>query len=154
MPYLLHFYNEGCFFFIAFKKVQALCTFLPTHKGPCSYHSFAATDKYIVFIEQPLVLDLMKVISSQVKGRCLYDCMEWQPHLLVSVHTLNVNLHLLVSPDSYFETKVWHFGCSISIEPTILKPIWQGDHCASAATQPTVLCILVCMFLTNQTNDW
>ncbi|XP_067003223.2 beta,beta-carotene 15,15'-dioxygenase [Anabrus simplex] len=47
--------------------------------GVSYYHSFGMSEKYIVFIEQPLILNLVKLLSIQVKGRSLRECMDWHP---------------------------------------------------------------------------
>uniref|UniRef100_A0A1B6IFB6 Uncharacterized protein n=1 Tax=Homalodisca liturata TaxID=320908 RepID=A0A1B6IFB6_9HEMI len=97
-----------------FKKAKALCTFSPNNKGPSVYHSFAASDNYIVFIEQPLILNMLKLISATVKGRCLYECMEWQPHLLNTFYIIDKRTGKVL-PTKYISTKPFfvchHINC-------------------------------------------
>jgi carotenoid cleavage dioxygenase-like enzyme len=37
------------------------------------------SENYLVFIEQPLIVNSMKVITSQIKGRSMHDCLTWHP---------------------------------------------------------------------------
>nr|CAD7428112.1 unnamed protein product [Timema monikensis] len=41
------------------------------------YHSFGMSENYIVFIEQPLVINGMKLLTANVKGKSLRECMDW-----------------------------------------------------------------------------
>ncbi|TNN72525.1 Beta,beta-carotene 9',10'-oxygenase [Liparis tanakae] len=44
---------------------QILCSIAPAKKShPSYYHSFAMTENYVVFIEQPIKMDLLKIVSS------------------------------------------------------------------------------------------
>jgi carotenoid cleavage dioxygenase-like enzyme len=60
------------------------------------------SENYLVFIEQPLIINAMKLVTSQVKGKCMRDCMTWSPEELVCVQE-----HLLTfSSQSYIKCKV------------------------------------------------
>jgi carotenoid cleavage dioxygenase-like enzyme len=37
------------------------------------------SENYLVFIEQPLIINAMKLVTSQIKGKCMRDCMTWSP---------------------------------------------------------------------------
>jgi hypothetical protein len=70
---------------IALKKAAILVTIPSSWKTNMSYyHSFGMSENYIVFIEQPLIINSMKLVTSQVKGRCMQDCMTWSPEEQVS----------------------------------------------------------------------
>ncbi|KDR21650.1 beta,beta-carotene 15,15'-dioxygenase-like [Zootermopsis nevadensis] len=62
----------------------AILTTIPSSwtTNMCYYHSFGMSENYIVFIEQPLIISSMKLVTSQVKGKCLRDCMTWNPQEL------------------------------------------------------------------------
>jgi carotenoid cleavage dioxygenase-like enzyme len=62
------------------------------------------SENYLVFIEQPLIINAMKLVTSQVKGKCMRDCMTWSPEELVRVQE-----HLLTfSSQSYIKCKVYN----------------------------------------------
>lgn len=64
----------------ALNKAAILVTIPSSWKTNMSYyHSFGMSENYIVFIEQPLIINSMKLVTSQVKGRCMRDCMTWTP---------------------------------------------------------------------------
>uniref|UniRef100_A0A2R5L892 Putative beta beta-carotene n=2 Tax=Ornithodoros turicata TaxID=34597 RepID=A0A2R5L892_9ACAR len=43
------------------------------------YHSFGMTSNYIIFVEQPLLVNTMRLIASRVKGYSFKDCFDWVP---------------------------------------------------------------------------
>lgn len=43
------------------------------------YHSFGMTTNYIVFVEQPLLVNTMRLIGSRIKGYSFKDCFDWVP---------------------------------------------------------------------------
>ncbi|XP_076359158.1 carotenoid-cleaving dioxygenase, mitochondrial-like [Tachypleus tridentatus] len=43
------------------------------------YHSFVISDNFIVFLEQPQLLNTLKLATSVVKGLALIECMDWMP---------------------------------------------------------------------------
>ncbi|PNF43183.1 hypothetical protein B7P43_G15677 [Cryptotermes secundus] len=64
----------------ALSKAAVLVTIPSSWKTSMSYyHSFGMSENYIVFIEQPLIINSMKLVTAQVKGRCMRDCMTWSP---------------------------------------------------------------------------
>lgn len=64
----------------AFNKAQILCTIAPGWKGGISYyHSFSMSENYIVFVEQPMIINNMRLLSIHMKGRTLRECMDWDP---------------------------------------------------------------------------
>jgi carotenoid cleavage dioxygenase-like enzyme len=62
------------------------------------------SENYLVFIEQPLILNTMKLVTTQVKGKSLRDCMTWSPKELVRFSE-NACYHLVQNlfylPESY-----------------------------------------------------
>jgi len=64
----------------ALSKMAILATIPSSCKVNFSYyHSFGMSENYLVFIEQPLIVNSMKLITSQIKGKCMHDCMTWSP---------------------------------------------------------------------------
>ncbi|XP_077509376.1 carotenoid-cleaving dioxygenase, mitochondrial-like [Amblyomma americanum] len=43
------------------------------------YHSFGMTRNYVVFVEQPLLVNTMRLIGSRIKGYSFKDCFDWAP---------------------------------------------------------------------------
>lgn len=50
------------------KGTKIVATFEPKNKL-CYYHSFAITPKYFVFIENPFVVDVWRLLTMKVKGK-------------------------------------------------------------------------------------
>jgi beta,beta-carotene 9',10'-dioxygenase len=68
----------------ALNKTAILTTIPSSCKANVSYyHSFGMSENYLVFIEQPLIINAMKLIASQIQGKCMRDCMTWSPDELV-----------------------------------------------------------------------
>lgn len=62
------------------------------------YHSYGITPKYIIFIEQPLLVNGFKLVTCTAKGKPLKDCFEWHPHEQASCthyDRLTVNVSVL-----------------------------------------------------------
>ncbi|XP_056298745.1 carotenoid-cleaving dioxygenase, mitochondrial [Pseudoliparis swirei] len=59
---------------------QILCSIVPAKKShPSYYHSFAMTENYVVFIEQPIKMDLLKIVTCKLRGKALSDGIYWDP---------------------------------------------------------------------------
>ncbi|XP_074465968.1 carotenoid-cleaving dioxygenase, mitochondrial-like [Sebastes fasciatus] len=59
---------------------QVLCSIVPEDKShPSYYHSFAMSENYVVFIEQPIKMDLLKIITCKLRGKALSDGIYWDP---------------------------------------------------------------------------
>lgn len=43
------------------------------------YHSYAITQNYIVFVEQPMLVNGFKLATCTPKGLPMHDCFEWHP---------------------------------------------------------------------------
>ncbi|RWS30724.1 Retinal pigment epithelial membrane-like protein [Leptotrombidium deliense] len=57
----------------------SIVTTIPSSSKTCfSYnHSFAMTEKYVIIIEQPLLVNGFKLATCTPKGKALVDCLEW-----------------------------------------------------------------------------
>jgi carotenoid cleavage dioxygenase-like enzyme len=47
--------------------------------GACPCRNFGMTQNYIIMIEMPLVLNLMKLAATYIKGYCATDWLDWRP---------------------------------------------------------------------------
>ncbi|NWH41071.1 BCDO2 oxygenase, partial [Chloropsis hardwickii] len=69
---------------------KVLCSIPPRDRAkPSYYHSFGMTENYIVFIEQPLKLNLLKIISSKLRGKAICDGISWEPQHNTYFHVVN-----------------------------------------------------------------
>ncbi|XP_067348019.1 carotenoid-cleaving dioxygenase, mitochondrial isoform X2 [Channa argus] len=57
-----------------------LCSIVPANKShPSYYHSFAMSENYVVFIEQPIKMDLLKIVTCKLRGKALCEGIYWDP---------------------------------------------------------------------------
>lgn len=56
---------------------------------PSYYHSFAMTDNYFVFLEQPFKLDILKMATAYMRGVNWASCLKFCPEESVSHHWQN-----------------------------------------------------------------
>lgn len=54
-------------------------------------HLFSAvmSENYIVFIEQPIKLDLLKFMLYRIQGKSFHKCMKWEPQYDTIFHLVN-----------------------------------------------------------------
>lgn len=61
-----------------YRKAQILSTIPASHMSAFSYtHSFFVTEHFIVFVEQPLLVNGYKLATCTPKGKPLSDCLQW-----------------------------------------------------------------------------
>uniref|UniRef100_A0A8C4D6Z8 Carotenoid-cleaving dioxygenase, mitochondrial n=1 Tax=Dicentrarchus labrax TaxID=13489 RepID=A0A8C4D6Z8_DICLA len=59
---------------------KILCSIVPASKShPSYYHSFAMSENYVVFIEQPIKMDLLKIVTCKLRGKALSEGIYWDP---------------------------------------------------------------------------
>ncbi|KAM8866062.1 beta-carotene 15, 15-dioxygenase 2, like [Synchiropus picturatus] len=58
-------------------------------RKPSYYHSFVMSENYIVFIEQPIKLDLLKFMLYRIQGKSFHKIMKWEPKLNTVFHLVN-----------------------------------------------------------------
>lgn len=59
---------------------KVLCSIVPKDKShPSYYHSFGMSENYVVFIEQPIKMDLLKIVTCKLRGRALGEGIYWDP---------------------------------------------------------------------------
>ncbi|XP_049598324.1 carotenoid-cleaving dioxygenase, mitochondrial isoform X2 [Syngnathus scovelli] len=69
---------------------QILCSIPSTNKfQPSYYHSFAMSKNYVVFIEQPSKVDMMKIATSKMKGKAFCQAIHWDPKLETIMHVID-----------------------------------------------------------------
>ncbi|NXQ55511.1 BCDO2 oxygenase, partial [Anthoscopus minutus] len=69
---------------------KVLCSIPPKDRTkPSYYHSFGITENFIIFIEQPLKLNLLKIITSKLCGKAIFDGISWEPQHNTYFHVVN-----------------------------------------------------------------
>lgn len=47
------------------------------------------SENYVVFIEQPIKMDLTKIVTSKIMGKSINDCIYWDPKVETVFHVVN-----------------------------------------------------------------
>ncbi|XP_017287496.1 beta,beta-carotene 9',10'-oxygenase [Kryptolebias marmoratus] len=69
---------------------KILCSIVPANKShPSYYHSFAMSENYVVFIEQPIKMDLLKIVTCKLRGQALSNGIYWDPKQETVFHLVN-----------------------------------------------------------------
>ncbi|XP_058546242.1 carotenoid-cleaving dioxygenase, mitochondrial isoform X2 [Neofelis nebulosa] len=68
---------------------------------PSYYHSFGMTRNYIIFIEQPLKMNLWKVVTSKIRGKSFADGISWEPQYNTRFHVVDKHTGQLL-PGMYY----------------------------------------------------
>ncbi|XP_068097058.1 carotenoid-cleaving dioxygenase, mitochondrial-like [Hyperolius riggenbachi] len=72
------------------KGAQVICSIPAVDQwNPSYYHSFGMTENYVVFIEQPLKMNLLKILTGKLRGIPLSDCLFWDPSWDTAFHVVN-----------------------------------------------------------------
>uniref|UniRef100_A0A8C7N4P6 Carotenoid-cleaving dioxygenase, mitochondrial n=1 Tax=Oncorhynchus kisutch TaxID=8019 RepID=A0A8C7N4P6_ONCKI len=59
---------------------KVLCSIVPADKArPSYYHSFAMSENYVVFIEQSIKMDLLKIVTAKLRGKGISEGIYWDP---------------------------------------------------------------------------
>ncbi|ODN02421.1 Beta,beta-carotene 9',10'-oxygenase [Orchesella cincta] len=94
------------------KKGKVLCT-IPSrwNRNIMSYnHSFGLTENYIVFIEQPYVVSLNKILSSVLtKGQSFKDWVEWNPECKNRFYIIDKSSGKVVSNAEFMSEEAFFF---------------------------------------------
>ncbi|CAJ1065991.1 beta%2Cbeta-carotene 9',10'-oxygenase-like [Xyrichtys novacula] len=56
---------------------------------PSYYHSFAMSENYVVFIEQPIKMDLLKIVTGKLRTKSISDGIYWDPKRKTIFHLIN-----------------------------------------------------------------
>ncbi|XP_076879788.1 beta,beta-carotene 15,15'-dioxygenase [Brachyhypopomus gauderio] len=72
------------------KSVETICT-LPCRSvfSPSYYHSFGMTENYIIFIEQPLKLDILRMATAYLRGVNWASCLKFHPEDDTLIHIID-----------------------------------------------------------------
>ncbi|XP_021372548.1 beta,beta-carotene 15,15'-dioxygenase-like isoform X2 [Mizuhopecten yessoensis] len=57
--------------------------------NPGYYHSFSVTENYYVFVEQPLVINILKILTCRIRGISIPDCLDYWPDEKVIFHVID-----------------------------------------------------------------
>ncbi|KAM9079757.1 carotenoid-cleaving dioxygenase, mitochondrial isoform 3-T3 [Megaptera novaeangliae] len=81
---------------------QVICSIASAERmKPSYYHSFGMTRNYIVFIEQPLKMNLWKIITSKIRGKAFSDGISWEPQYNTRFHVVDKHTGQLL-PGMYY----------------------------------------------------
>ncbi|XP_018427126.1 PREDICTED: beta,beta-carotene 9',10'-oxygenase-like [Nanorana parkeri] len=85
---------------------KVICSIEPERKmKPAYYHSFGMSENYVVFVEQPLRLNIIKLLINQLRGKSFAGIMSWEPELNTIFHV--VNKHTGKKHPVSFQTKAF-----------------------------------------------
>ncbi|XP_066569909.1 beta,beta-carotene 15,15'-dioxygenase [Amia ocellicauda] len=72
------------------KSLEVICS-VPCRSllSPSYYHSFGITDNYIIFLEQPLKLDILKMATAYMRGVNWASCLNFQPEDNTQIHLID-----------------------------------------------------------------
>ncbi|CAH2324534.1 beta,beta-carotene 15,15 -monooxygenase [Pelobates cultripes] len=72
------------------KNAEVLCS-IPAHRllSPSYYHSFGMTENYIIFIEQPLKLDILKMATAFFRGVNWASCIDFNNDEKTWIHIID-----------------------------------------------------------------
>ncbi|KAM7413682.1 hypothetical protein PAMA_020862 [Pampus argenteus] len=71
------------------ERATVLCSIPSVDRTkPSYYHSFAMSENYVVFIEQPIKMDLLKIVTGKLRGKSIRDGFFWDS-------TFNTVFHLI-----------------------------------------------------------
>ncbi|XP_070282135.1 carotenoid-cleaving dioxygenase, mitochondrial isoform X1 [Myotis yumanensis] len=81
---------------------QVICSIASAQSfKPSYYHSFGMTKNYIIFIEQPLKMNLWKIVTSKIRGKAFSDGISWEPQYNTRFHVVNKHTGQLL-PGMYY----------------------------------------------------
>ncbi|XP_053729065.1 carotenoid-cleaving dioxygenase, mitochondrial-like [Synchiropus splendidus] len=105
-----------------------LCSIPSEQKSKASYyHSFAMSENYVVFIEQPVKMDLLKIATGKLTGKSICDGFSWDPKINTIFHLINKHTGT-VSPVKYLAKPLATFHQINAFEEDELLVV---DMCAS-----------------------
>ncbi|XP_035222821.1 beta,beta-carotene 15,15'-dioxygenase-like isoform X2 [Stegodyphus dumicola] len=73
-----------------FERASILTSINSNYKASFSYyHSFGLTEHYILFLEQPLLVNTVRMAASGIKGYALKECFDWCPKEKTRFHVVD-----------------------------------------------------------------
>ncbi|XP_076053437.1 beta,beta-carotene 15,15'-dioxygenase-like [Oratosquilla oratoria] len=93
------------------------------------HHSFGMTENYLIFLEQPMLINTVKIATSQVKGKSLHDCLDWCPEEKVKFHIINKTTGQLlktkyISEEAFF---LFHHSNAYEVDGQIVVDVVAYD---------------------------
>ncbi|KAM8812647.1 LOW QUALITY PROTEIN: carotenoid-cleaving dioxygenase, mitochondrial, partial [Rhynchonycteris naso] len=82
---------------------QVICSVASAESLKPYYHSFGMTENYIVFIEQPLKMNLWKIFTSKIQGK-VFRRISWEPQYNTRFHVVNKHTEQLL-PRVYYSKR-------------------------------------------------
>ncbi|KAK3105013.1 hypothetical protein FSP39_015172 [Pinctada imbricata] len=88
-----------------FSQVQIVAS-IPAKNSytPSYYHSFAMTENYYVFVEQPMKINLAKILTAKYRGVPLVTCFDWYENEKTQFHVLSRSTGEPVNPGFTYQT--------------------------------------------------
>ncbi|XP_067421535.1 carotenoid-cleaving dioxygenase, mitochondrial isoform X1 [Emydura macquarii macquarii] len=81
---------------------QVLCSIAPAEKmKPSYYHSFGMSENYVIFIEQPIKMNLCRIITSKLLGKSIASGISWEPQYKTRFHVVNKHTGQLLPGQFY-----------------------------------------------------
>ncbi|KAF3823578.1 hypothetical protein GH733_007046, partial [Mirounga leonina] len=81
---------------------QVICSIASAERmKPSYYHSFGMTRNYIIFIEQPLKMNLWKIVTSRIRGKAFSSGISWEPQYNTRFHVVDKHTGQLL-PGIYY----------------------------------------------------
>ncbi|XP_043532463.1 beta,beta-carotene 9',10'-oxygenase-like isoform X1 [Chiloscyllium plagiosum] len=72
------------------EDARVVCQITPIDSmKPSYYHSFGMSENYVVFVEQPLKINVLKILTSKFSGESLSCAFNWEPELNTVIHVAN-----------------------------------------------------------------
>ncbi|XP_060036049.1 carotenoid-cleaving dioxygenase, mitochondrial isoform X2 [Erinaceus europaeus] len=88
---------------------QVICSITSAERmKPSYYHSFGMTRNYIIFIEQPLKINLGKIITSKIRGKAFADAISWEPQYNTRFHVVDKHTGQIL-PGMYYSKSIVNF---------------------------------------------
>ncbi|XP_051902563.1 carotenoid-cleaving dioxygenase, mitochondrial-like isoform X39 [Hippocampus zosterae] len=88
---------------------KILCSIAPANfSQPSYYHSFAMSENYVVFIEQPSKIDLIKLVTCKMTGKAFCEAIYWDPNLETILHLIDKRTGE-ASPVRYYTEAFFNF---------------------------------------------
>nr|KAF6285275.1 beta-carotene oxygenase 1 [Myotis myotis] len=89
------------------QHTEVLCS-IPSRSllSPSYYHSFGVTENYIIFLEQPFKLDILKMATAYIRGVSWASCLAFHREDKTYIHIVNQRTGKLVSTKFYTDPMV------------------------------------------------
>ncbi|XP_062949334.1 carotenoid-cleaving dioxygenase, mitochondrial isoform X5 [Cynocephalus volans] len=82
---------------------QVICSIASSERRkPSYYHSFGMTRNYIIFIEQPIKMNLWKIFTSKIRGKAFSDGISWEPQCNTRFHVMDKHTGQQLLPGMYY----------------------------------------------------